>query len=175
MTSPRREPDKTRRWDDDDRGTGVADAQLTVPRLEALRAHADRAGWVAERPEAHLWPHLERAIAEPGSPWRDATGTIDGNGRLVVELEHRGSVEDRPMAALRADAFALVGQVAEISTWVRVAEPAGAGTLATRGRVDIEVEVVTGMLDDDTPFASHGHTLLLRITRVDPHATAESD
>jgi hypothetical protein len=175
VTSPHRAPDKARRWDDDERGTGVADARATVPRLAALRAHAELAGWVAEEPDAHLWPHLERAIAGPGSPWRNATWSIDREGRLVVELEHRGSGEDRPMAQLRADSFALVGQVAEISTYVRVAEPPDAGTLTSGARADIEVEVVTGMLDDETPYAGHGHTLLLRIARVDPHAAAEPD
>jgi len=176
MTSPHAAPDKRRRWDDDERGTGVADARASVPALDALRAHADRPDWVAEQPEAHLWPHLERAIRAPGSPWRNATWTVDDGGRLIVELEHHGSGEDRPMAALRADAFALVGQVAEISTWVRVAEPGQAGTtLAGRARADIEVQVVTGMLDDETPFAGHGHTLLIRIARVNPHAIAEPD
>lgn len=175
MRSSHPAPDKDRRWEDDERGTGVADARASVPRLDALRAHADRTGWVAEQPEAHLWPHLEAAIGQAGSPWRNATWTVDREGRLVVELEHRGSAEDRPMAALRADAFALIGQVAEITTWVRVAEPPEAVTLGSGSRADIEVEVVTGMLDDETPFASHGHALLLRIARVDLHATAEPD
>ena len=175
MTSPHPAPDKSRRWEDDERGTGAADAQASVARLDALRAHAGRSGWVAEQPEAHLWPHLEAAIAESGSPWRNATWSIDGDGRLVVELEHRASSDDRPMAALRVDAFNLVGQVAEISTYVRVAEPAEAVRLKNGARADIEVEVVTGMLDDETRFASHGHTLRLRIARVDAHATAEPD
>jgi hypothetical protein len=166
MTAPDRVPDRTRRWEDDERGAGVADASAAVPRIAGLRAHAGRAGWVAEEPEAHLWPHLERAIAVPGSPWRNAAWTIDPEGRLVVELEHLGSITDRPVAELRADAFALVGQVAEISTFVRVAEPPEAGGLLSTGaRTDMEVDVVTGLLDDETPFASHGHTLRLRIAR----------
>jgi hypothetical protein len=173
--TPRPAPDTTRRWEDDERGTGVADARASLARLDALRAHADRDGWVAEQPEGHLWPHLEAAIAEPGSPWRNASWSIDPEGRLVVEVEHHASAEDRPMATLRADAFTLVGQVAESSTYVRVARPPEAVELANGARADIEVEVVTGMLDDETPFASHGHTLALRIVRVDPHATAEPD
>jgi hypothetical protein len=175
MTASHPAPDKSRRWDDDERGTGVADARSSVARLESLRAHAARADWVAEQPEAHLWPHLARAIGEPGSPWRNASWSVDGEGRLVVELGHLGWGEDRPMAALRADAFALVGQVAEITTYVRVAEAPEAGRPADRAWARIEVEVVTGMLDDETPFAGHGHTLLLRIARVEPQAAAEPD
>ena len=175
MTASHHAPDKGRRWDDDERGAGVADARALGPRLDSLRAHANLADWIAEQPEAHLWPHLAHAIGEPASPWRNPTWSIDGDGRLVVELEHHESSGDRPMAALRADAFALVGQVAEISTYVRVAEPSAAARLTSGRRVEVEVEVVTGMLDDETPFASHGHTLLLRIARIDPHATAEPD
>jgi len=169
VTAQEGAPDRTRRWEDDERGTGVADAAAAVPRIAGLRAHAGRSDWVAEQPDAHLWPHLERAIAIPGSPWRNATWTIDGDGRLVVELEHVATDDDRPVAALRADAFALVGQVAEISTFVRVVGPPEAGgTLSTGAPAAVEVEVVTGMLDDETSFASHGHTLRLRIARGDP-------
>jgi hypothetical protein len=158
-------PDRTRRWDDDERGTGVADASSLLPRIAGLRAHAGRAEWVAEAPEAHLWPHLERAIAAPGSPWHRAGWSIDGEGCLVVELEHEGSDGERALAEVRADAFALVGQVAETSSFVRVAERRdAAGSSAPGAPPDVEVDVVTGLLDDETSFASHGHTLRLRIT-----------
>jgi hypothetical protein len=161
------EPDRSRRWDTDQRGTGVADATAELPRIAALRAHAGRTGWVAEEPEAHLWPHLERAIGTPGSPWRSATWTIDADGRLVVDLEYAADDADRPLAAVRADAFALVGQVAETSSFVRVAEVAdGNGTASTGVPPIVLVDVVTGLLDDETSFASHGHTLRLRIARV---------
>jgi hypothetical protein len=171
VTAPDRAPDRTRRWEDDERGTGVADATAAVPRIAGLLAHAGRNDWIAEQPEAHLWPHLERAIATPGSPWRNASWTIDGEGRLVVELEHVGSERDRPIAELRADAFALVGQVAEISTFVRVVGPPEVGgSLSTGAQAAVEVEVVTGMLDDETSFASHGHTIRLRIARSDASA-----
>jgi hypothetical protein len=165
MTEPTA-PDRSRRWDTDERGSGVADATAELPRIAALRAHAGRTGWVAEEPEAHLWPHLERAIGTPGSPWRSATWTIDAHGRLVVELEYAGDDRDRPLAAVRADAFALVGQVAETSSFVRVAEMAGPNGATAPGQPDVIVDVVTGLLDDETSFASHGHTLRLRIARV---------
>jgi hypothetical protein len=161
------EPDRSRRWDTDERGSGVADASAELPRIAALRAHAGRTGWVAEEPEAHLWPQLERAIGTPGSPWRSASWTIDADGRLVVDLEYAGDDPDRPLAAVRADAFGLVGQIAETSSFVRVAEmPETNGAARSGSRPTVIVDVVTGLLDDETSFASHGHTLRLRITRV---------
>ena len=161
------EPDRSRRWDTDERGTGVADATAELPRIAALRAHAGRTGWIAEEPEAHLWPHLERAIGTPGSPWRSASWTIDAEGRLVVDLEYTDGDADRPLAAVRADAFALVGQIAETSSFVRVAEmPATNGRTPSGSGPMVVVDVVTGLLDDETSFASHGHTLRLRIARV---------
>ena len=161
------EPDRSRRWDTDEHGTGVADATAELPRIAALRAHAGRTSWVAEEPEAHLWPHLDRAIRTPGSPWRSATWLIDADGRLVVDLEYVADDADRPLAAVRADAFALVGHVAETSSFIRVAEMAETnGTAASSGPPVVLVDVVTGLLDDETSFASHGHTLRLRIARV---------
>ena len=54
---------------------------------------------------------------------------------------------------LRADAVALIGTVAEGSTFVqqRMTEH------------EIEYSVTTGMFEGDFPFAGHGHLLLLRI------------
>ena len=162
-----READRDRRWDADERGTGVADAIAELSRIAALREHASRSNWVAEEPEAHLWPHLERAIGAPGSPWRSASWTIDADGRFVVDLEYVRDEPDRPLAAVRAAAFALVGQIAETSSFVRVAEMAETNGAASPGsRPAVLVEVVTGLLDDETSFASHGHTLRLRIARV---------
>jgi hypothetical protein len=154
-------PDKTRRWDTDERGRGVADATAILPRIEALAEHATRPDWVTEDATAHLWPHFERAIAAEGSPWRAAHHDVDGEGRLVIELEHVGA-DERLRAEGRADAFALIGQVAEATTFVRVADPDDGAATADRSLVVIDV--VTGMLDDETAFLSHGHTIRLRIT-----------
>jgi hypothetical protein len=160
-------PDRSRRWDNDDRGTGIADASAELPRIVALGAHAGRTGWVAEEPGAHLWPHLERAIRTAGSPWRSARWSVDGDGRLIVDLEHVGDDADRPLAAVRADAFALIGHVAETSSFVRVVELAETnGREAGHDRPIVQMDVVTGLLDDETSFASHGHTVRLRIARV---------
>ena len=91
-----------------------------------------------------------------------ARHAVDVEGRLVVELEHVTGEAGRSKARVRADAFALIGAIAEGSTFVRV-EDADDGPNAVGPGVT-EVDVVTGLLDDDTPFASHGHTLRLRIT-----------
>ncbi len=162
MASSDPRPDRTRRWDDDERGSGVADASASAPRIEALAEHARRPAWVTEEPLAHLWPHLERALAAEGSPWRDAHVRVDDHGRLVVELVHTATASDRPRARLRADAFALIGEIAEASTFVRIID-AEAGATAGGGAV-AEVDVVTGLLDDETAFLTHGHTVRLRIT-----------
>jgi hypothetical protein len=162
VTNQERTPDPTRRWDGDERGSGVADARSIVPRVEALAEHANRPDWITEDAVAHLWPHLERSIAADGSPWRHAGHTVDGEGRLVVELTHAGVAGDRSRGRVRADAFALLGQIAEATTFVRIANLDG--DAATGDASVIEVDVVTGMLDDETAFRTHGHTIRLRIT-----------
>ena len=59
--------------------------------------------------------------------------------------------EDAGIGRLRADAFALIGVVAEGSTHIRqIATDEG-----------IRYEVTTGMLDGDSGFAGHGHLLRL--------------
>ena len=154
-------PDKTRRWDTDERGMGVADARALVPRVEALAEHVRRPDWVTEDAVAHLWPHLERAIAADGSPWAASEVFVDGEGRLVVELTHAGAGGERSRGLAKADAFALIGQVAEATTFVRIAnidDGAAAGDPTV-----LEIDVVTGMLDDETAFLTHGHTIRLRI------------
>ena len=57
-----------RRWDTDDRGTGVGDARALLPEARRLLAAMDADGWVAEEPEAHLLPHLHRACADEALP-----------------------------------------------------------------------------------------------------------
>src|SRR5215468_9182523 len=49
-----------KRWDTDERFTGVADASAFAPAVEELAALARRPGWVAEDPEIHLGPHRRR-------------------------------------------------------------------------------------------------------------------
>ncbi len=147
-------PSKERRWDIDERGVGIADAGAFAPRIAALRDVAEEPSWVAEEPDAHLWPHIERAIAATGSPWRSAEHSIDGDGRLVVELVLEPVDADRRRAALQSEVMRLLGLVIEGATYIEVEAWSPDDVLA--------VDVVTGMLEDQTPFKGHGHTLRFR-------------
>jgi hypothetical protein len=147
-------PSKDRRWDIDARGDGVADASALGARIDELRAHTVRPLWVAEEPDVHLWPHLERAIRATDSPWTGFDWSIDGDGRLVVELAHPLVEGDRPRAALQVEVLKLLGHVVESSTYLEI-ERQGDGVLV--------VDVVTGVLDDQSPFKAHGHTLRFRV------------
>jgi hypothetical protein len=149
-------PSEKRRWDIDERGEGVGDAGVEARRIDDLRAHAERPGWITEEPEAHLWPHLERAIQEPGSPWITADHSVDVDGRLVVDLVHSPVEGDREHARLHSDALRLVGLVIEGATFVEIEERDSDETLV--------MDIVTGMLDDQTPFKAHGHTLRFQVT-----------
>jgi hypothetical protein len=75
-----------RRWDTDDRFTGVADASAFAAAVDELAGLARRPGWVAEEPEVHLVPHLRRAEVAGLrlSGWR--TGD---DGVLEAVAEHR--------------------------------------------------------------------------------------
>jgi hypothetical protein len=139
------------RWDPDERGIGVGDARAHLARLDALRAAADQDGWVAEEPEAHLLPHILRHVGD-GAPWAiDGTST-EPDGTFVVDLRWIGPA-DADRRSIRAAAYELIGVVAEGTT--EIAEVQGPDRHA--------FEVVTGMLADQTEFASHGHTLRLMI------------
>jgi len=156
------------RWDGDERGVGVADATGLLPRIDALRDEAARPDWVAEDPTGHLWPHLERAIARPGAPWRTLGHHEDAAGCLVVDLEWIDPGAERPEAHVRVDAMTLIGEIVEGSTFVRTTRPAEDGGVeegdAGSGEASrMQLDLVTGSVDDDTRFAGHGHTVRLRI------------
>jgi hypothetical protein len=137
-----------RRWDTDTRGVGVGDAHAWRPTLELLRELTGTAGWIAEEPELHLLPHLEAAVAD----LRIVETSVASSGELVVDYAWVGPAEaDR--RAIRTALFSLVGAIAETVTLVL--EPP-----ASRGR---ELEIVTGVLPSDTGFATHGHTVRLRV------------
>lgn len=149
-------PSKDRRWDVDERGDGTADATAYSARIEQLRAHAERSLWVAEQPDVHLWPHLERAIAAPGSPWAGVDWSIDRDGRLIVDLVHPPVEGDRGRAALQAEVLKLLGYVIESSTYVQIEE--------RRDEEALVFDVVTGVLDDQSPFKAHGHVVRFRVS-----------
>jgi hypothetical protein len=143
------------RWDVDPRGIGVGDARAMLPALDALRAQATQPGWVAEEPELHLLPHLERAAGATGC-LGIASAVADESGRFVVELAWTGE-SDPDRAVVRNATYALIAAIAETTTVIRE-DPDAAGR---------EVEIVTGSTEA-TAFAPHGHVLKFRL--VDPKA-----
>ena len=141
-----------RRWDTDERGHGITDARRFLPDARALELAMDTDDWIAEEPEAHLLPHLERAIEASGGRWH-LTAERNDDGLLEMTLLWTGHDDGRPAAALRADAFALIGQVAETASLVR----------ERREGDDAIFEITTGMLEGDGHFAPHGHMVRLRV------------
>jgi hypothetical protein len=138
------------RWDTDTRGAGIGDGQWIAPALRRLLEALAAPGWVAEEPEVHVLPHLRQACDAPSSPWT-LIGADLRDAVYVVTLEW--SRPQPRLRQLRTDALALIGTVAEGSTFVQQ-------RMAER---EIEYHVTTGMLEGDSPFAGHGHLLLLRI------------
>lgn len=154
--------DPDHRWEGDSRGEGVADATWLVHGASELLEAMARPGWVAEEPEAHLLPHMEKWCALEGSPMRILRTMTSPNGCFEVALEWEG--EKGNSAAVRAACFALLGSIAESGTYVRQRLPPGAVDVEDGGvGQEVVFELVTGMLAPDTPFASHGHSLRLRV------------
>jgi hypothetical protein len=139
------------RWDPDDRGIGSADARGHLALIDALRRAADEDGWVAEAPELHLLPHL-RDSAAGGSGWVIGSTVVQPDGTFDVDLGWSGA----PDADLRIAVFTLIGAIAESSTLVH----------ERRNGDDRIFDVVSGILEGDSRFAPHGHTLRLRIAGV---------
>lgn len=130
----------------DEQGAGVASGEPFAPGLRSLLDHAVRPDWVAEDPEAHLLPHLQRWSSES----LKVTGArVTEGAAFEVDLEWSG--DPRRHDELRRAVFALVGSVAEGATAV----------VQTTTEQPIVFEVTTGMLDDQTAFKSHGHLLRL--------------
>ena len=122
-------------------------------------------GWVAEDPDAHLLPHLERACEREALPFELLGAGVEEDAAYGVRLRWRG--DPRDLRGIRAAAFALIGAVAESATYVRQRRVAADGHVPTDvdlpGAGDVLFEVATGMLEPDTSFATHGHVLLLRV------------
>ena len=138
-----------RRWDVDERFVGVADAEFVAEDIRRLLKAAASRGWVTEDAEAHVGVHLKQVCDDPASPWHWVSGHQDPDGVFVVDLEHTSTGEWDSWR----DAVALLAQVAESSFFVRRVEP---GTYAC----------VTGMLEGDGEFATHGHTVRLHVRQT---------
>ncbi len=140
------------RWDSDTQGVGVTDGLAGAEGIQALLTALAVPGWVAEDPAAHLLPHLERACATSGSPWTLIRATFGADGVYRVDLGW--DRESGSLRSLRADAFALIGEVAESTTHVA----------QVIGEDAVEYRAATGMLPGEAGFSGHGHLLHLRVT-----------
>jgi hypothetical protein len=136
-----------RRWDGDERGEGVANGDSHLPHVRRLTRALELPDWVAEEPELHLLPHLERAALGLGF---GLGGASQDGPTYELRLTWLGEQGRRP---LRRAAHSLIGAVAEEST--HVAEWVDGDTVV--------FDVATGTVADDAPFAPHGHLLRLRI------------
>lgn len=138
------------RWEGDTQGHGKGAGRWIVPDVEHLLAELVRPDWVAEEPDHHLQPRLQEACVGADSPWTLDSYLPTAEAYVVTVSWNRpnGALRD-----LRADAFALIGTIAESVTFVH----------QTRSPTAVEYRIVTGMLADDGPFASHGHVILLRV------------
>lgn len=142
------------RWDDDERGEGVAGASEFAAGASKLLAAMRRPNWVAEQPEMHLLPHLERACES--LPFRILDARTSADGAYEVQLGWTG--EKAGIGVIRASIFGLLGSIAEPSSYIgqrRTDTRNGSNALLT-------FDVVTGIVDE-TPFKPHGHTLRLSV------------
>ena len=135
-----------RRWDTDQRSIGTADARRAVGPLQRLLEACLRPGWVTEDPATYVGLALRHRCETVDSPWRWVGEAEDEDGIYVADVEHIPASDHK----LWEDAICLLSAVAEHSFHVR---------LVDRGTV----ECVTGMLDGDGKFASHGHAIRLRM------------
>ncbi|MCW3042726.1 MAG: hypothetical protein JWL57_884 [Actinobacteria bacterium] len=135
-----------RRWDTDQGAIGTTEARVAVAPLLRLLEACLRPGWVTEDPGTYVGLALRHQCETLECPWRWVGEAQDGDGVYVVDVEHVPASDHQ----LWEDAICLLSAVAEDSFHVR--------------RVDRRtVECVTGMLDGDGEFASHGHAIRLRI------------
>jgi hypothetical protein len=138
------------RWDIDEQGHGVADARRLLPPARELLERMDTPLWVTEEPDAHLLPHVARLCERDDVPLELVEARVDDDGTLVVECRLKGGWN---AATATAYAFALLGSFAETGTYVDKRET----------QDSLELDLVTGVVPDDGRFATHGHTVRLRV------------
>ena len=141
------------RWDGDERGEGVGDATAFADGAADLVAAMRQPGWVAEEPEVHLLPHLQRACQT--LPFEIEDMSLSAEKSFDVRLRY--SEHGRGVGHVRAAVFALLGSFAESATYVRQRRSGPAGNGET-----LLFEIVTGSLDDGA-FAPHGHTVRITV------------
>jgi hypothetical protein len=138
-----------RRWDTDEVGHGIGHGRALIPDLRRLEAALDLPDWIAERPDAHLLPHIRRVVESPASPF-DLVGWEIADNVLVVDLRPRQSDARRDD---RKAILAIVGAFAEPATFIR----------ERRVGDSFEYDVACGVLEGDGGFGPHGHLVRLRI------------
>src|SRR5579884_4075658 len=104
------------RWENDDRGRGVADATRLLPGVEELAAAFAEPAWVAESPETHLHHHVEEWCRRDGRLALVDAHT-DSAGAYVLDVVWRS--EPAGVGHVRAAVFCLLGSFAESATYVR--------------------------------------------------------
>ena len=139
-----------KRWDNDERGRGVASGEAFSGHLTELAHLMVDPDWVTEEPEAHLLPHLEAACGEPGSLLHLEGARSDGE-IFVVELTARDAQSS--IGDLRRAAVRIASSIAEESTHIR----------QRRDGDVLEFDIATGTAPPEAPFAPHGHLVRLRI------------
>jgi hypothetical protein len=147
------------RWDDDDRGHGVADAAQLVSGASELVAAFRQPNWVAERPEIHLLPHVE-AWCQRDQTLALTRAHTDSTGAYILDFEWRGA---QSVGGARAAVFSLIGSFAENATYVRQRRTAGDGDGVA---AQLQFEVGTGEVGPDGRFDSHGHVVVINVGGV---------
>jgi hypothetical protein len=77
------------RWDGDKRGYGVGDAAWLVAGATELVSAFSQSAWVAEEPEIHLGPHVQRWCQLDQRVGLVGSHT-DESDAYILELEWRG-------------------------------------------------------------------------------------
>ena len=137
------------RWEGDERGHGTAEASAFADGVRELADLATTPNWVAEDPERHLLPRIREACGADGSFFVLLGTATAEDGTLVIDLRERqvsGSA-----GLIRANAYTLLGEIAESASYIRQRQD------------PLRFEVVTGTPGSDARFATHGHSLILRI------------
>ena len=111
----------------------------------------DTPHWVTEDADAHLLPHFRRLCEREDVPLELQDARIEEDGTLVVDCRLEGEWDGWKAGVA---AFALLGSVAEPGTFVEMRQ------LDDR----LELDIATGVVSDEGSFATHGHTLRLRVT-----------
>jgi hypothetical protein len=139
------------RWDGDETYKGVASGKTMTPQVSRLLELMTQEHWVAEDPDAHLFPHIYRSVDGIKSLEIVRAEEIPHG---IYEVKLRWTPTDASAGNLRSEIFAIIGSFAETSTSV---EQKVVGD-------EIHFEVVTGMPPEDTKFKTHGHLIRLRVT-----------